>query len=34
MEYVDQMSRVFTKSHFAFARKAEMFIPLKNTTAK
>ena len=34
MGYVDQMSFVFTKSHFTFAQQTEMFIPLKNTTAK
>lgn len=34
MNYVDQMSCVFTESHFAFAQQTEMFIPLKNTNAK
>lgn len=29
MNYVDQMSCVFTKFLFAFAQRAEMFIPLK-----
>lgn len=34
MDHVDQIRCVFTKSLFAFAQQAEMFIPLKNTIIK